>query len=89
LLRGRIQHKTTIKVAHFPTGDEKNVIVNLKPDKEEAVDCCDPPNCANNQNFVIQPSPPAYPPPEAYGSYPYGWYGPSNYYGYNGYPPYY
>ncbi|ODM94389.1 hypothetical protein Ocin01_12293 [Orchesella cincta] len=87
-LPGRIQHKTTIKVAHFPTGDEKNVVVNLKPDKEED-DCCAPPNCANNQNFIVQPPPPpAYPPPEAYGCYPYG-YGYPNYYGYGGYPPYY
>ncbi|CAL8107056.1 unnamed protein product [Orchesella dallaii] len=86
-LPGRIQHKTTIKVAHFPTGDEKNVVVNLKPDKEEDV-YCDPPNCANNQNFVVQQ--PSYPPPAPYGSYPYGYgYGAPNYYGYGGYPPYY
>lgn len=39
--RGRIQHKTTIKLTHFPEGSSDSVVINVPTDNNNAVPTCD------------------------------------------------
>lgn len=72
-VRGRIQHKTTIKVAHFPTDLDGKLTFNINPDGKNADNDDDdkgctedkqPNPCPNNQ--WIQP-----PCPDPYAYYHY------------------